>query len=358
MREFWIPPAPTGEVWKASEYRLVGDPSWQEYVEAAPGATWARVDPFRYYKPLANRSEVGKVPPPHMAFALLADMARDQSSSRRRTQQKQSSLYNSMKVFADVYGFLGFFREAFGPPILPARVDLLAPRVAPDALIGRDGKLRVIDPKTEGKRLLEELLKKRVGRWAGRRSMRIKRQFLTWPDELRFPALGLDGGEFGLLKLNFGQPSKGRTYDDVRERFGIRFVLDEHEGVSIIATREPLDYWLRNLETFQPAPVEPAYFDQVLEGVSPRAVANADGELASSWRCPSLLKAIYLMLYLDKTTGVRLQKCQDPRCSEYYRVPKRSRPSMYCPPPPGKKQSKCASRASSQMYRRRNANTT
>jgi hypothetical protein len=261
-----------------------------------------------------------------------------------------------MRVFGDVYGLLGLFRESIASPVLPERVHSLTSFVAPDAWIDQDGELRVIDPKTEGKRRLENLLNEHDGSF---RSVRLKLlpEALAWPDELRFPTLSVDHGAFGLHKLSFrGHHSLTHSYDDVRERFGIRFVLDRHarNGVSIIATREPLNFWLAELERFWPTPPGPKYFDRVLEDVLPRAVANEEGDLAPSWRCPSLLKALYLMLYLDHVVAsVRLLKCQAPNCPDYYRAGPLSRDSRYCPPPPGKKQSKCASRAASAMYRER-----
>jgi hypothetical protein len=253
---------------------------------------------------------------------------------------------------------MGFFREAFASPALPGRADPLFSWVAPDALIDQTGELRVIDPKTEGKRRLENLLNRRDGPFRSGR-LELKRKELSWPWEMRFPTLGLDYGEFGLHKPSFGwQHSSARSYEEVQECFGIRFVLDEHAsaGVSIVATREPLNYWLAELKNFRLAAPASAYFEQTLEGVSLRTMANEESSLPYSLRCPSLLKAIYLMLYLDGAFGVRLQKCQSPHCTEYYRVGPRSRDSLYCPPSPGEKQSKCASRASSAMYRERQRN--
>jgi hypothetical protein len=289
-------------------------------------------------------------------------MARDVRSPKRRTREKTKKFYGMARVFADLYGFLGFFREAFAPPVLPPRADWLFSHVTPDALIDQCGELRVIDPATEGKRLLEDLLH---DRWECREGLlpsgerlTLDRRRVTSPNELRFPELRLDAGEFGLIEPSseWRRHSRARSYEEVRELFGIRFVLDEHtpEGVSVVATREPLEFWRRELVRFQPAPSGAAYFDNMLEGVTPRAVDGDGGGLDSSWRCPSLLKAIYLMLYLDKTVhGVKLHKCQAPGCPEYYRVGPRSRESLYCPSPPGRKQSRCASRASSQMYRER-----
>jgi hypothetical protein len=348
-------PPPTAATWKASRYRLVGDSLRPDYLEATPGAVWSRWDPFRYYEPLANRSEPAPIPPPHKPLATMSDLAGGPSSPPRRSQQKGKQLYDRIEVFAHVYGFLGFFGEAFATPLLPARADPSFSWVAPDTLIDQAGKLREIDPKTEGKQLLQELLEERDGpfRWA---RVKLKGNNLAWPGELRFPILGVDRGEFGLDKPSSGwQHSGTRSYDEVRELFGISFVLDVQArgGVSIVATREPLNFWLAELRKFWPMPPGPAYFDQALEDVSPRAVANEEGGLASSWRCPSLLKAAYLMLYLDEISSVRLLKCQAPNCPEHYRAGPLSRDSLYCPPPPGREQSKCASRASSAMYRER-----
>jgi hypothetical protein len=187
------------------------------------------------------------------------------------------------------------------------------------------------------------------------RSHTPERKYLTWRDGLRFPVRRHDfGGDYGLLDAVYGWGRFGvAQHDVVRESFGIRFVPDEREltGFSIVVTRKPLDYWLGALQSFYPARMSPERFDIKLEGVSPRGVAGEDGTLAFSWRCPSLLKALYLMLYLDELAGTKLQKCKMPDCPEYYRPG--PRPSKYCPPPQGKKQSKCASKASSRAHRQR-----
>jgi hypothetical protein len=103
------------------------------------------------------------------------------------------------------------------------------------------------------------------------------------------------------------------------------------------------------------AAISPPVFTHV-KTTTDTSVANEEGSLASSWRCPSLLKAVYLMLYLDEVASVRLLKCKAPNCTECFRVGPFSRDSLYCPPAPCKKQSKCASRASSAMYRERQRN--
>jgi hypothetical protein len=68
-----------------------------------------------------------------------------------------------------------------------------------------------------------------------------------------------------------------------------------------------------------------------LEEAKPLLVAGEDGRAASSWSCPSLLKAVHLRRYLDLVAGIRMQRCQAPICREYFRVGPRSRESLYQP---------------------------
>ena len=145
------------------------------------------------------------------------------------------------------------------------------------------------------------------------------------------------------------------TYEDVQHRYGVRVLLDRRSGtgVSLISTREPVSMWRHGLGDFTGPNMAVGRLNRKLEDVRPLLVTDKDGRDASSWYCPSLLKALYLMIYLDRTSGTKIQRCQAPGCSEYFRVGSNSRVSLYCPPPPGKKQSKCASRASSAMHRER-----
>ena len=178
---------------------------------------------------------------------------------------------------------------------------------------------------------------------------------LAFPHELCFPSISFTA--FGLLPPVFESLGTDLwSWEQVRDLYGVRALLDEDAGpsrVSIVPTREPLSFWEAPLIDLPRSPCPPESLNSRLEGVTPHAVAGEDGRPKSSWRCPSLLKAIYLMLYLDETSGGKIQKCQAPGCPNYFRVGPRSRESMYCPPPPGKKQSLCASRVSSQMYRER-----
>ena len=46
-----------------------------------------------------------------------------------------------------------------------------------------------------------------------------------------------------------------------------------------------------------------------LVGISPEPSINEAGEIERGWQCPSLLRAVYLMLYLDLTGVNPIRKC-------------------------------------------------
>lgn len=352
-REGIAPPAPSAAVWKASRYRLVSNKhGFPQYVEAHPNATWRRVDPFLFYSPLsAVGRSVANVP--HVSFSKLASMWRSGGAIRKgRTEKRFRSLHTAMAVFASTYGLLGLFHETFEAPVLPSRANHLS-WLAPDAVIGRDGRMHAIDPATDGKERLARLIDLRDPRSGDKES--FQEDMLVFPSELLFPPISFT--PFGLLPGVFrASGSETWTWEGVKDLYGIRALLDEDAGlshVSIVSTREPLLFWRPKLDEYLRSASSAEALNSGLEGVTPRAVAGENGELRSSWYCPSLLKAIYVMLYLDRSAGGQIRECQAPNCFEHYREGPRSRPSMYCPAPPGKKQSPCASRASSRAHRER-----
>jgi hypothetical protein len=353
MRAIAAEPGPSASLWKTSSHRLVGGPLAPDYVEASPGAAWARYDPFRDYSPVVDRGAWSE-PSPHERFSTLADLDNDGSGL----------FQEAIKLFANRHGLLGLFREEFGMPLLPEReVDPFVV-VAPDTVIDRHGKLRGIDPATQGKYFQEKRELHRDELWAliHRQPRPRPEDYVLEPDELilpcelRFRRRAADFVRTGRSR-RFLDRDAGRTYtyEEVRRRYGLRVVYDpqnEVTGVSIISTREPVSMWRQRLHNLAEPPHE-SYLNVKLEDVSPLLVSRADGEDAGSWSCSSLLEAVHLMRYLDLIYGVKMQKCQAPGCHESFRVGPRSRPRLYCLPPPGKKQSRCASRASSAMYRKR-----
>jgi len=359
-REMVSVPFPMATTWRASEYKLVGDTLSPEYVVAKRGAVWSRKDPFDAYGPVVDRAPGGEATP-HTSFATLADMALEFAP----TNEEEKRFHLALNVFANRYGLLGLFWEEFSAPLLPEREVGWFVRVAPDALIDGNGRLRGIDPATEGKRLQEELLREHYRRnYAARGELHLwepeklilTQKVLILPGELRFEKRAVDFVRAGFSRpfLSDPDPSRVLTYEDVQQRYGVRVVFDSRAGtgVSIVSTREPVDAWLDELRSFGQH-LSLRRFNRLLEGVKPRAVVGEDGRLASSWYCPSLLKALYLMRYLDATTGTKIQRCEAPGCYNYFRVGPRGRASMYCPPLPGRKHSKCASRVSTAMHRDR-----
>ena len=281
------------------------------------------------------------------------------------TDEEAKQFRLALNVFAQRYGLLGLLWEEFGSPLLPEREHGRLVFVAPDVVIDKAGRMHIVDPATDGKHLLEALLRKHDRRmYAERDELHLEEseklvltsRELILPCELSFPektswGLALSGPWWSPF-----QPERPRvrSYEEVRRRHGIRVAIDlrEPQSVTLLATREPVAVWREELRDFA-QPRSRRRLNRHLAGVNPREVDDEDGRAASTWRCPSLLKALWLMRHLDKTAGIRLQRCQAPGCYEYFRVGPRSRESLYCPPPPGKKQSKCASRATSAKYRER-----
>jgi hypothetical protein len=356
-REIVSVPPPAAATWKAARYRLVGDKRRPDhnYIEAKPGAVWSRKDPFEAYKPVLRRAheEEGA---PHLLFAKLADRALELAP----TDDEAKHFHQMVRVFADFYGLLGLLWEEFDEvPLLPEREVGRVVFVAPDAVMDGRGRLRVISPATEGKRLLEELFRERDRRifadrgephlWEPEKLV-LTRGELVLPEELRFQRRGADF----LRSVSFRPNRNGVcTYDQVRQRYSVRIMFDPRAatGVSIISMREPISAWRDELRSFG-QPRSPVRVNRHLVGVNPREVVGKDG--GTSWYCPSLLKALWFMRYLDVHGGTMIKKCQAPRCPAYFRVgPGGDANSMYCPPPLGKTQSQCASRASSAMYRMR-----
>jgi hypothetical protein len=356
-REIVSVPLPMAAIWKASRYRVVGDkrrPN-HNYIEATRGAVWSRTDPFEAYKPVLRRAheEEGA---PHLRFAKLADRALEFAPT-----DDDARLFRDMvRVLADHYGLLGLLWEEFDDvPLLPEREVGRVVFVAPNAEMDGRGRLHFISPATEGKRLLEELFRERDRRiyadrgephlWEPEKLVLTQRE-LVLPEELRFERRRADF----VRSVSFRQDhDRVCTYDEIRHQFGVRFVFDPQAatGVSIIFTREPISAWREELRGFA-QPRSPERVNRHLVGVNPREVGGNGG--ASSWYCPSLLKALWLMRHLDVHRGTVIKKCQAPGCPNYFRVgPRGDTESIYCPPLPGEKQSKCATRASSAMYRER-----
>jgi hypothetical protein len=353
-----LAPVPSATIWKASKHLLVGDPMFPERIEVASDATWTKVDPFQSYRPTTRHRGFESDPSPHVPFLKLADMVRawyrPKRSQRHAARSKENTilLHDSALLCANLYGLLGLFDETFAAPVLPPHVSRYA-LLAPDAVIDGDGRMHAIDPATEGKARLVRALDlhdPRTGHKGG-----FRPDELVLPHDLHFPSVSFT--PFGLLPSAFESLSQEMfSWAEVKNLYGVCALLDEEVGmpfVSIIYTCEPLEFWYQELRAFRSLPNPPEYYNRKLADVRLQAVRDDDGRTARSYNCSSLLKALYLMLLLDEDAGVRMQRCQASGCAEYVRVGPLERGGMYCRPPLGKEQSKCASRASSAMYRER-----
>jgi len=283
----------------------------------------------------------------------------------------------SLISFANEFGLLGLFWEQYpSGPVLPYRKAF----IAPEALIdGRSGKLRMLDPATEGsERLLA--LQNRVDESKGgffktTRDMlgTAVNDFVAQPSEVRvYPRV--DGRHMLPEGWSEHQPL---YWNDIQEMYDVLLVLDGRSstGVSVLSRSEDIALWGVCLDFFPFPSGEPrehpvaslngeASIDDSstaalltklrgsLEGtVSPYPMIGKSGRLEPGWKCRNLMSAMYLMLYLDKTGEAEYRKCQAPDCGRLFRA----RPSstrLYCPNPEDpSKPSKCGSRVTSRRNR-------
>jgi hypothetical protein len=303
-------------------------------IEASPGAMWRRADPFESYKPVSSSRDPE-------AGAHLDFMYASEAWQQRRPDRRQVLL-----SFVNKHGLLGLFPERYSGPILPDHKYWLAP----DAVFStREGKLRKVDPATTGKEYLEELLHRRHPDTEkadlGER--------LAFPHELKFLAKNP-------ISL-FGRPrtvsetleSEVVSWEEIKELWGCYVVLDKYSdaGVTLLSTREPLFWWERELNGFPSKERLTAEYgfslstisSRMASSVSPRGYLNKHAQAERGWWCPYLLKALYLMLYLDVTGGRSIRRCKRSGCQNYYRAGPQSN-SKYCT-------ERCASAASTRMGR-------
>jgi hypothetical protein len=358
--------------WRATKYEL-GNIDGQEAIEATPDATWELFSPFDSHQPSgrARALESG----PHLEFLRLKrlwEMDREGQrqlphASLRQTEASREILEHSTQskrgrqivnayvefrkaliAFAEQYGLLGAFEEDFlGPPVLPDGKTL----VAPEAVIDDRGRVRRVDPATEGKELLLKVLEPAGHFWYfGKTEHDVKHETMALPSEIKFSSRGpyLDRIEWPV------EPRQLVPWEDISKYFGALLILDKRVtgGVSILCTREPLRRWEMSFRFF-PSGVPPGALElddnsyvslnSYLEDVSPHAFVGEDGTLEQGWRYRSLLQAMYVMLYLDLTGGSTLKKCESRGCPNYFRVGPQSK-SKYC-------SERCANRASTRMGR-------
>ncbi len=261
--------------------------------------------------------------------------------------ERQEPIFsNALILFANQHGLLGAFEEDYlRDPIYPEGKML----VAPEAMIDGNGRLRGIDPATEGKDLLLDLLEPR-GWLQSKGGREPSYAHIALPSELRFISKkpGRDSCGWPVR-----EPRQLVPWKEISKDFGGLLILDERtfQGMSVLCTREPLRRWTLGLRFFRSgdSPREllvddyPTTLNSYLSETSPRTILGENGNLTRGWHYHSLLQAMHLMLYLDLTGGSTVKRCGSRGCSNYFRVGPQSE-SKYCT-------KTCANRASTRMQR-------
>jgi hypothetical protein len=350
------PLAPRVEVatWKASAYEVD-----VRAVRAAEDARWARYEPFESYRPATGGRDA--FAGPHIDFMRLKEFLRD------GTVQDWFGFLRDLNSFADEYGLLGLFWDDYpSGPVLPFGKEF----VAPEAQFYDKGKLRLIDPTTEGKELLLKLQyhmdksRNTDGYLKGRRDSHQA----AGTDPVALPS------ELVVFPRVYGNlPSDGSNYrpvpwDDAKEKYRALLVPDvrSYTGVSVLCRSEPLNLWQMCLRLF-PSPSgehtghsTPDLSDeyaQVLANMktqgaaSPHWTVSKEGRWEQGWWCRNQLASLYLMVGLDRSAHVEYRRC--PECGRPF--PKRRKSKReYCPHPDDpQKPSPCGSRVTSQRHRAR-----
>ncbi len=325
------------KLWRASEYEVDAAVN-PAVIKTGPNARWQRFAPFDSYRPASRAREVRAGS--HLTFLRLQGVS----------EQQPNLFHKALILFANQYGLLGALEEDYElqRPVYPWEKML----TAPEAVIDDHGRLRRIDPATEGRELLLDLLEPRGWfHFYKAKGFPRKRNYdsIAMPSEVKFNAKYPD-------RDSEWYPIEPRTlvpWEEIRKDFGALLVLDAHawKGVSILSTREPLRRWEIPLLFFPSGdtPVEDLVggegnsFNSYLQEVSPRAVIGEDGNLERGWRYRNLLQAMYVMLYSDLTGGHTIKKCQSRGCLNHFRLGPQAK-SKYC-------SQRCANRASTRMRR-------
>ena len=134
---------------------MVDGPLAPDYIEATPDARWERSDPFRTYRLPGDLSTLDERSPHELSRSLVDKVHEFELYDDEPTTE---SLPPDGAVVRRTFGLMGWFWEEFGAPLLPEREVGGFVRLAPDTVIDEDGRLRDIDPATEGKELQEQLM--------------------------------------------------------------------------------------------------------------------------------------------------------------------------------------------------------
>ena len=318
--------------WKASAYGVEG-----VFVAAGRSATWERSSPGAFYRPARKRRELEAGP--HTSLLRLRAMVGETGDL--------GSFPMEVKVFASAFGLLGLLNDSYQlAPVLP---DVKKLFIAPEAEITADGRLRQVDPETEGMEMVLDVLARQYpDRWRPELADAARRK-VALPSEVGLIPRSYAGSWKEMARV----PGSLVPWTEAREPYGALFVLDPASStrVSILSTREPLEPLIREtaehngppvvasgwetaLKDFPAGPYNPGdpglrrELNSRLAEVSPYLHEDAE-DFRRGWRCRSLLEAMALMMYLDLTGGSAIRECALPDCSTFFRLGSQAG-SKYC----------------------------
>jgi hypothetical protein len=298
--------------WRASRYRFEASPG-KDRISAVANATWERSTPFAYYRPPSKTRELDG---PHLQFLRLRNIRRE----------KPRLFKPAVEQFANLYGLLGLFQDRYSAPILPGGKWF----IAPEAVIDERGRLKKLEPATEGIDALQATLWPQLAE-SGRE---LSSDVVAVPSELQFlpKRRSLPGG--------VDHPSGGELYpqpipwQEAKEPYGAVFVLNERASrkATVVSTHEPADAWLFAMPDGEflasSTNAVDTYLNLELVGVSPFGYVGEDGRREQGWRCSSLLQALHLMHHLDRYGEAAIKRCARRDCPNVYRMG--SQGSDYC----------------------------
>jgi hypothetical protein len=305
------PFAPQTSFWKASEYR---------YLQAAQSVVWTRPDPFASYRPHIEKGR-DVAAGPHAAFLSLRKLKLD----------KDERFLTAADIFASSYGLLGLFHHSYSAPILPS----LKRYISPEAVI-ESGCLQLVDPASEGLELVAKAVNDSLPPSWGRFT-KAHYGSVAMPKEVSFAPKDLSR----YPEDSSGRPlshSERESWEVARTGYDALFVFNPTcpTKSSVLVRSESIFSWQSVLLDFPPPPYDDEerwpylvrVLNQSLVDAAPAVTFNEHSGLTQTWRCNTLLQAMYVMLWQDLIQGHKLRKCGCRDCATYYRVGPQD--SKYC----------------------------